>query len=228
VPANPIIPPSFLFRYEFDVRKADCTSLRSQKGLSPESDFTLLPLPHRLNSEPSAARAPAAASFGVAWNAEGVGVRAVVVGRTRRSISLGRGPIELNEGLLVWFDTRPTGDVQRATRFCVSYSVPPHLNSPAGTVIGATRIPIPRAKESPELKPSFKATAFAQRIETGYEVQAWFPPETLPGYDPSVTNRLGFYAIIVDYERGPQHLSSSDEFPVAATPSLWCVLNLTG
>ena len=62
---------------------------------------------------------------------------------------------------------------------------------------------------------------------TGYRLEAWFPVNSLYGFDMKHSPRLGFYAIIRDSELGDLPLTVGNEFPVDHDPSLWTTLELT-
>ena len=59
-----------------------------------------------------------------------------------------------------------------------------------------------------------------------YLLEAWFPAESLVGYDPDAHRQLGFYVVVRDAELGEQFLTVGREFPFEYDPSLWQMLEL--
>jgi hypothetical protein len=68
-------------------------------------------------------------------------------------------------------------------------------------------------------------------LTDGYRLEAWFPADSLVGFDPAAHPRLGFYSLVRDAELGEQFLTVGREFPIEYDPSLWQTLEcqrLTG
>jgi len=143
------------------------------------------------------------------------------------------------DGLTLWLDTRDARTIHRATRYCHQFYLLAHGGDEKGTP-KVVQQPIHRAQENApnadlkkiklerrpldkEGKPASEPTRAAVR---SYWMQAFFPAETLTGFDPEVNSRLGFAARLRDREKGDQLWAPGPEFPYWEDPSLWSVLEL--
>lgn len=131
------------------------------------------------------------------------------------------------DGIRVCIDTRDARDVRRATRFCHLFYILPVGGGPARSdpVVGLHRMS--RAKEPP-------ATVDVSRIRLGvhvradrYAVEAVFPAEVLSGWRPAEHPRIGFFYKVKDSQRGPQHLTATDDLGWNVDPSTWATAVLS-
>ncbi len=220
-PAPPLIPPQFLFRYSFAVQYVARMPRQGKSllGLPASCAF-----PNLAALDGPAARAPAGA-LRLAWNAAGLGVAVEVQGKSQPPRCLPDDPAG-SDGLQVWFDTRNTQSIHRASRFCCHFCLLPHggQGHPAPVVV---QRPIARAREEAPADSAGLIRIRAESTARGYLLEAWFPAEALHGFDPEANPRLGFYYALNESELGPQYLSVNSEFPFATDPSLWSTLELT-
>ena len=213
-----LVPPRFLFRWSFPVRKF---------GNLPHPSGRLLDLPEacRVPSLGELDSTPRFAEVRMAWSEAGLGLSVEVRGRTRRVKCSADTPAS-SDGLHVWFDTRNTQTVHRATRFCQQFALLPSGGGRAGAETLARAVPLARAREE-----SLPADASLIRVQSevrpeGYWLDAWLPAEILVGFDPSQHPQLGFHYVVRDGELGEQSLAVGSEFPYAADPSLWQTIEL--
>jgi len=213
-----LLPHRFLFRYSFPVTAV--------KGV-PRSGKDLLKLPAK-SALPDFGELDAAQNFSeikLAWNAKGLGVSLEVKGKTRPLDSRAEAPTE-TDGLQLWFDTRNTQNIHRASRFCHHFCLLPTGGGAKQDQPFVTQRPIARAREDAPDESADQIRAQATLNKTGYRLEAWFPAETLYGFDPDNFRELGFYYLLRDAELGEQYPSVGPEFPIAQDPSLWVTLEL--
>lgn len=214
-----LVPPRFLFRWSFPVRRINSLPHRSGR---------LLDLPEACRI-PSLAELDSSASFAdirLAWNEDGLGLSVEVRGRTRPPKCSTAGP-SVSDGLHVWIDTRNTKTVHRATKFCQQFSLLPSGGGRAEADPIAIPIPLARARDESMLADTSLIRVQSEVRSEGYWLEAWLPTETLVGYDPSLHPQLGFHCVVRDSELGEQSLAVGSEFPHASDPSLWPTIELT-
>ena len=192
------VPPSFLFRYRFPVRRNDALPAQTSSsagGRRRKQESHLLPLADqaRLPDILLPGRDPANpfAELRLGWNTSGLGISVVVSGRTR----LPRGDLERpaeSDGIRFWFDTRNTQSNQRAGRFCHCYAVLPAVGEKAGSPPGVVQLPLPRAREDAPTAETDLILQASEATTQGYRVDTWFPAEVLHGFDPENIPALGF------------------------------------
>jgi len=210
-----VVPPRFLFRWSFSVPHWPAPP--NGDGPPPELSDA-----HRLPPLGDLDGLPEFATWRVAWHEEGLALDVTISGKTE--------PVRCNPldpatspGVHVWIDTRGTQNVHRATRFCHRFALLPvgrHKQQPT-----VTALPIGQGREGGSLDASAVRIA-SQLREDGYRVRAWFPADSLTGYDPQSHARLGFYGIVRDAELGLQTLTVGNDFPYESDPSLWQTLEL--
>ena len=215
---SPIIPPSFLFRYEIPVVRLDSLDQSARKSLLLPEDCKL-PWPSKLNAHESWA------DVRLGWHPEGLVVSLSVENKTGFPACNPKTP-EGSDSLFVWIDTRDTQTIHRASRYC-------HLFSflPSGSGRGAKKpigqeAEIARAKETHSLAVSSELNVQSETRQDGYTLRAEIPAKVLKGYDPENSPRLGFYCSVFDVDHGVQTLSVDSEFPYDNDPSLWSTLRL--
>lgn len=214
-----LVPPQFLFRWSFPVRRI---------GGLPHRSGRLLDLPE-VCGIPSLAELDSSPSFAdvrLAWNDGGLGLSVDVRGRTRRLQCSSASP-SVSDGLHVWLDTRNTKTVHRATKFCQQFSLLPSGGGRTDADPLAIAIPLARAREESSPVDTSLIRVQSEVRSEGYWLDAWLPAEALVGYDPSQHPQLGFHYVIRDSELGEQSLAVGSEFPYASDPSLWQTIELT-
>lgn len=216
---NDIVPPSFLFDYLIPIcacsspRKAKRGSLLQLAGQQP------LFFPSQLNGQ------HLFAELRLGWNTDGLAMQVNVTGKQHPANGRSTDP-DRSDCVLIWIDTRPTGDVHRATQFCHHFGLFPcdelREDDPSAVVI-----PIAQQREQ---KIESNPDRFQLRTRSnagGYIFEIWIPSTQLYGFDEvSELRRIGFYCTVRDTELGDQTLSVSDDFPVAFDPSTWLQLEL--
>lgn len=170
-----------------------------------------------------------AASFSTlhaGWNVNGLGVSVSVRGRTQ---PLAGEPhrLENSDCVELWIDTRPTGNVHRATGYCHRMACLPSDQS-AGGGPSAVPLAIPQQREIRGEIQSRHIQLRAHLLKGGYDLEIWIPESQLYGFRQiDELRQLGFYCLVRDTELGEQPLTVTDEFPFAWDPSLWINLELT-
>jgi hypothetical protein len=213
-----VVPYRFLFRFSFAVR---------HERSMPKSGKPLLGLDarHQLPLLGETEGRKEFAAIRLAWNERGLGVACEAAGKP----ATGDAPIAAAEppyALHLWFDTRNTQNVHRATRFCHHFVVSP---SGVDAALPPTihQRPLARAREQSPVANMNEARLAAEWSSGGYLLEAWLPRTILNGYDPEASPKLGFYYLLCDRLRGEQFLSVGREFPFEYDPSLWSTLELT-
>lgn len=213
-----VIPPRFLFRWSCAVPY--CPELSAESG--SRDAFSLLGnLPDLSGFDGE----DPFATISLAWNEQGLGISIAVTGKKLPVTSDLLKP-EAGDVIHLWFDTRCTQNVHRATRFCHHFCVLPvgmgrNKQSPSITLL-----PISQAREETGKRGDSAIAVTTTVLDDGYRVQLWFPTESLHGFDPQTHPRLGFYAVVHDTELGTQFLTVGREFPFDFDPSMWQTLEL--
>ena len=211
-----LIPPQFLFRYTFPVRQIDGLPRRGKKLLNLPNECVLLSLAE-LNDRPQ---------FGelrLAWNDNGLGVSLSVDGKSGPPVNDPERP-GASDSLHLWFDSRNTQSIHRASRFCHHFEILPAGEDNQSPIV--QQHPIARAKEeAPAIDPELIPVQ-STITKSGYQLEAWFPSAALNGYDPERQPKLGFFYALNDSDHGLQTLTVGSEFPFGNDPSLWSTLEL--
>lgn len=215
---NQVVPSRFLFRWSFVAPKIDSL---------PHSSGRLLDLPQQCLL-PDLAEMDSQISFGqmkLAWNNSGIGIGLSVTGKTRRPVCQ-LAEVSKSDGLRLWFDTRNTQTVHRATKFCHHLIILPAGGGPKKTVPIVRSAAIPRAREDATLPSTDPIRSQSHTSEDGYWIDVWIPAPFLLGFDPASNPRIGFHYALQDSEFGNQTLAVGDEFPYESDPSLWQTVEL--
>lgn len=222
-----VLPNRFLFRYSFPVRYDEAALPPLETGENAVRD----PWPFGLKGDfdlPATDSLDDAKPFGriaLVWNEQGLGVAAEVIGKSAPPDSNATTPDE-TDGLQVWFDTRNTQSIHRASRFCHHFCLLPSGSGTTGKSPIGIQLPIARSREETPLTDPRAIPIAAEVFETGYRLEAWFSAETLHGFDPEANPRIGFYYALRDAELGEQYLTVGHEFPFERDPSVWSTLEL--
>ena len=211
------MPPRFLFRWSFNARQFDKVPRNSGRLLDLPDDFLL----------PSFAELDPRSDFAnikLAWNPKGFAFSVEVSGRSKRTEpAVGEAR---PDGIWLWFDTRNTQAVHRATRFCHHFFLRPVGGGPKSNEPMVRALPVARAREETALPNSELVKIQSEVSNSGYWLEAWFPAEVFTGFDPATNNKIGFHYLIHDSQLGDQTLAVGSEFPFESDPSLWQTVEL--
>lgn len=217
---NQIVPSALLFDYRFRVPACSGPSSRKTGALLRLPESAELPALSTMDGSPHFA------TLSVGWNAKGLGVRVAVRGRTATP---GGDSKQLNNADCVelWIDTRPTGNVHRATGYCHRLACLPADDSADGQPAAVT-LTIPQQREVRAELQARHVKLRRHARKNGYDLEIWIPAGQLYGFDQIEEQRqLGFYSLVRDSELGEQPLTVTDDFPFVWDPSLWINLELT-
>ncbi|QEF99581.1 hypothetical protein Mal15_36470 [Stieleria maiorica] len=211
------IDPTFLFRFEVDVQKADLEW--TSKGLQ-------LPETCRMPSFGALGGRKVFADVRLGWSEAGLGVHVLVNGK--RQVPWCRETrLDESDGFHLWIDTRCSPNIHRATQYCHRFLFMPAGGGPRRERPIASLIEIHRARGNPKpIAPdALSIKTFARH--DGYELRGLIPTAALTGFDPAEQSRLALYYAVIDRELGWQTLGAGPEYPVTEDPSLWAdaVLN---
>jgi len=218
-----VVPFRFLFDTALPVRRHPGLPRRGRRPVNLSDEYTLPDL-GPLDGGPGFARLRAA------WNPRGLGLGLAVTGRSSPP-DCDPADLDGSDGVHFWFDTRPATGVHRATRFCHCFCLLPLGGGTdrRGTVVAAR--PIAQARDESPAADTGQVRTWSRVTRDGYELDAWFPSDSLHGFEPDdhaegPAARIGFNWAVHDSELGDQLLSVGDEFPVRHDPALWAVLEL--
>lgn len=214
--SEPLLAPTFLFRFSIPCRR--CDPLWSAKGGELGSQY-VLPSFGELEGRPKFA------DLRAAWSDEGLLFTLQVSGK-RQSVWCRSSRIDDSDGLHVWIDTRDTHNIHRASRFCHRFAFLPTGGGSSENEPLARLVVINRARENPKSVADSTLRIRSNIHAGGYTLQAHIPAGALTGYEPSEHPRLGFTYAVVDRELGWQTLTMGSEFPIDEDPSLWGSLEL--
>lgn len=179
----------------------------------------------RLPSFADVAGVPDVLELLVAWNPEGLAVRATARGvGTSRWCHTTRP--EDSDGLHLWIATRPTGDSHRAGRFCRRLALLPTGGGRLADKPAAVVAAIPRTSEVPAELPADSITIESAPTADGWRIDAFLSAAALPGWDPAEVSTLGFFAALVDRRLGRVPWYAPPEYPWDGDPTTWAELDL--
>ena len=212
-----LLPHAFLFRFAVPV---PCAAGRPKKGKWPVGDdLEPLPLFSGLDSEASNVVLRAG------WSEAGLGVSAEVTGKSESPYAKA-DDLASGDGLHVWIDTRNTQGAHRAGKFCHRFAILPAVGRGRSAKPVVSAVEIPRAREAAPQSDLSAVRVAAEIAKDRYRIEAWFPAETLHGFDPENSSRIGFHAVVKDSELGDRSITVGEEFPTDHDPSLWTTLEL--
>jgi len=210
-----LLPHAFLFRFAVPIPYAAGLPKRGAWPIGKEA--TALPMFSALDGDVSTI------VLSAAWNEDGFGIAAEICGKSEAPYAQPDDPAS-GDGLHIWIDTRNAQGAHRASRFCHRFALLPAIGRGKSAKPGVRSVEIPRAREASH-DVDLALVRFAVDVsKTGYRLEAWFPKETLHGFDPEASPRLGFHAIMKDSELGDRSLTVSDAFPTDHDPSMWTTL----
>lgn len=214
-----IVPPSFLFDVRLSIPRCSGPSSKAKRLLKLPPAARLF-VPGSMNDQ------PAFAEIDAAWNEDGLAIQATVRGKTQAPGGTSKD-VKRSDCLLLWIDTRPTGNVHRATEYCHHFACLPvdeHFDGKPSAVVQ----PIAQQR-SQRIQSDVRKINCRTHIEpNGYDFEVWIPGSQLYGFrEVSELGRIGFYCVVQDMELGDQALSVHDDFPFSYDPSMWLQLDLT-
>ncbi|MDA1230996.1 MAG: hypothetical protein O2856_09500 [Planctomycetota bacterium] len=213
-----IVPPSFLFQYQLPVLRID--GLQQKKGRSlqlPEASRIFVP--STLNQGTSWIE------LKLAWNPGGLAMELAVRGK-RKEPTGRRHDLKSSDFVQVFFDTRHTANVHRATEFCTALLIFPSDEVADGKPT-LQFVEISQQRGTRRQQDARRVKINVQCLSDGYQVELWIPAEQLPGYgDIAEIGHMGFYLVVEDTELGQLPLSIGEDFPVTHDPSTWMQLKL--
>lgn len=214
-----VVPPSLLFDFRLPVLSCDGPSKKASGRLLNLPDDCSLFIPSAMNEQPSFA------SIKAGWNADGFGITVTVAGKTKPTAGSAHDT-KHSDAILLWIDTRPAGNVHRATEYCHHFAcLPVDEESDEGPAVVVMPIAQQRAQRI-ESNPK-KMVCRTHKKKDGYEFEVWIPASQLYGFrDVSELGRIGFSCVVQDSELGDQPLSIGEDFPTAYDPSTWLQLEL--
>jgi len=214
----PLVNPGALFTFRIGCRK--------KKTLWPPAS-ALLDDSFRLPSLASVVGVPDVTSLWLAWNDDGLRVRAEVKGVGKARWCQPTRP-EDSDGLHLWIATRPTGESHRAGRYCRRLALLPTGGGKLADKPVALAAQIPRTSEMPAELPEGAVAIEASLLADGWRIDAMITAAALPGWDPAEIPRLGFFAAVIDRRLGRVPCSAPPEYPWESDPTTWMELDLSG
>jgi len=216
---NQIVPPSLLFDFELSIPRCPAPSKKKTGRLLSLPKKAELFVPSAMNGT------PIFATLSAGWNEDGFAVSVNVKGKPDLPLGMS-ADVKRSDAVLLWIDTRTTGDVHRATEYCHHFACLPvdehHDGKPAVVVQQIAQQRMQRIESDPQ-----KMVTRTHVSKTGYELEVWIPGTQLYGYrEIAEIGRLGFYCVVQDSHLGEQPLSLSDDFPTSYDPSTWPTLKL--
>ncbi|MEM6799152.1 MAG: hypothetical protein AAF589_06530 [Planctomycetota bacterium] len=225
-PENTLLAPRFLFRFAAPIAKK--TPIWSKKAVALDESYRLPDL--AALDAGTASGETRFADVRMAWAEEGLAMTVKVLGK-QQPLWCRESRVDDSDGLQVWIDTRATGNIHRASKFCHRYAFLPAGGGRGAAEPIADQLLINRARENARpVRPRELQVASSVR-DGGYAMAVFIPASALEGYDPSQESgdgaMLGFHYQVFDRELGLQTFANAAEFPVDEDPSCWAVVELT-
>ncbi|MEM6468912.1 MAG: hypothetical protein AAF802_05035 [Planctomycetota bacterium] len=213
---NDFIDPTFLFRFEVDIRYQKLTW--GSKGM-------VLPEACRMPCFGELGGRKTFADVRLAWSEQGLGLHVKVSGK-RQLPWCRETRLDESDGFHLWIDTRCSPNIHRATQYCHRF-----LFMPAGGGLRRERplaalIEVDRARSHPKPVRPEQLPIKALPRHDGYELSGLIPAECLTGFAPEDQDRVSLFWSVIDREFGWQTLSLGPEYPINEDPSLWAEANL--
>ena len=221
---NQIVPAPLLFDYRLTIPPC------APPGRKKTGRLLSLPANARLPDlsplgQSSLDQSPPFAAIYVGWNPSGLALAVHVAGK-RIGPQGNRDRLISSDAVEFWIDTRPTGNVARATQYCHRLACLP-VDELADDQPAVISLPIPQQRETKIEIDVRKISLRCRTTKSGYEIEAWIPESQLYGFRQiEELRRLGFYCVVRDTELGEQPLTVSSDFPFAWNPTLWVTLEL--
>jgi hypothetical protein len=211
-----LVNPAALFRFRLPCRR--------RKTLWPPAAWDLDEA-CRLPVLAPVANVPNLLDLWLAWNEEGLAVRAVARGVGATRWCQPTRP-EDSDGLHLWIATRPTGESHRAGRYCRRLALLPTGGGRSADRPVAVAAVIPRTSEMPTDLPVGSVPIESKLTADGWEIDAEITAAALPGWDPLEISKLGFFAAVIDRRLGRVPAFAPPEYPWEGDPTTWAELEL--
>lgn len=177
-------------------------------------------LPSEMNDTPEFA------TISLGWNENGLGIAVEVCGKPEPP-SGSSAKAHAGDHVKIWVDTRPTGNVHRATEYCHGFACIPADEARDGeSSVSVAQIAQQRAERTKA--DANKLTSRTSLNDNGYLLEVWLPASQIYGFrEVSELGKIGFYCNVCDKQLGEQPLSVGDDFPFHFDPSTWLQLELS-
>jgi len=206
-----LIPPRFLFRFELSLHRAE--PIWGDPAAPLDEAYQLIDLTS-LDGQRTFADVRAA------YSNSGLRVDVTVAGKHQPPWCR-ESRLEDSDGLQVWIDTRPAGNVHRATQFCHRFAFLPRGGGQRADQPVADQLLVSRARENARPVRPRELQVQANVREDGYHMRCLVSAACLTGFDPSQHQRIGLNYAVVDRELGVQTLTANRDVPYGEDPSLW-------
>jgi hypothetical protein len=213
---SPLVNPASLFSFRL--------SCPRRKKLWPPAAWDL-DTSCRLPSLAAVAGVPDLLELWVAWNEDGLAVRAIARGIGSSLWCQPTRP-EDSDGVHLWIATHPTGESHRAGRYCSRLALLPTGGGLRADKPIAVAAVIPRTSELPAPLPETAVLIESTINPDGWQIDAFVTAAAMPGWDPLELPCLGFFAALVDRRLGQIPSYAPPEFPWTSDPTTWAELKL--
>ena len=146
------------------------------------------------------------ADIRIGWRDEGIYVSVNVTGK-KQSIWCRDTQLMESDGLQMWFDTRATHNVHRASKFCHWMMFLPTGGGPSNDRPIARMLKINRTKDDSPTINRAKLEVASKTSDNGYSLSVFVPGTGLHGWNAAEHRYIGFNYAIVDRELGWQTLA---------------------
>ena len=206
---------NLLFRY-----RIVCHKLTSQ----PTGNFEL-PTANRVLALNELEGQKSFADVRIGWRDDGI-YFSVSVSEKKQALWCRETQLLESDGIQLWFDTRATHNIHRASKFCHWMMLMPSGGGATQSQPVGRLLKINRSKEDPPTISRAKIAVTSTISKTGYQLSAFIPGSGLHGWNTADHRQLGFNFAVIDRELGWQTLAIGPELPIAEDPSLWQTLLL--
>ncbi len=165
------------------------------------------------------------ADLRIGWTPGGILLTCQIKGK-KKSVWCRTTQLLESDGLQLWFDTRNTHNVHRATKFCHWFVFMPTGGGDSKLEPVASMLKINRSKDDSPTLNRQPLPIKAEMTADGYLLRAFIPATSLNGWNSDEHRSLGFSFAVVDRELGWQTLAMGPELPILEDPSLWQTLEL--
>ena len=159
--------------------------------------------------------------FRTAWSPEGFALTVVVAKKSEQK-TFANSELDSADQIRVCLDARDLKEVKRGTRFCYKFVFFPTAVDARKTLSPKARqVTISRAREQATAIDAGEIALASELRADGYAFSAFFPAQTLVGYEPDSFNRLGLHFAVTDGARGVFALQHYAPTLYEEDPSLW-------